>query len=255
MASLLPPTRKVPLVGSDMASFWDERARENAAYFVDNTLDYRSPNFDRFWEDGPRTVDRVLALVDAPAIPPDAHVVEIGCGIGRLTRALAARAASVRALDVSAEMLERARAANPGLDTVEWLHGDGATLTGIADASTDVVFSHVVFQHIPDPSITLGYVCEMGRVLRPGGWAAFQISNDPDIHLPRHAPAGFGARLGRLLRRRPGGQGHPAWLGSSVDLGDLAAAAADGGLEVAHVVGAGTQFCLVRLRRSPTSAR
>ena len=45
-------------------------------------------------------------------------MVEIGCGIGRLTGPLAARGASVRALGVSPRMLALAREHNPGLASV-----------------------------------------------------------------------------------------------------------------------------------------
>ena len=230
-----------------MGGYWDERARENAAYFVDNDLDYAETDLAAFWAKGPETVDRVLARLEAPAIRPQDEIVEIGCGIGRLTRPLAERGERVWALDVSAEMLRRAREANPQLTNVEWVHGDGTTLTGIPDASADVVFSHVVFQHIPDPATTLGYVREMGRVLRPGGWAAFQASNDPSIHRPWRQP--LGRRLLRALGRAPKGLDHPAWLGSAVELEDLRAAAAAGGLDVERLDGEGTQFCLVLLRR------
>jgi SAM-dependent methyltransferase len=230
-----------------MGSFWDERARENAAYFVDNTLDYRGSDLEDFWARGPEVLDRVLGVVEAPAIAPDDDVVEIGCGVGRLTRPLSERARTVRALDVSAEMLAQAREHNPQLANVEWIHGDGTSLTGIGDASADVVFSHVVFQHVPDPAITLGYVREMGRVLRPGGWAAFQISNDSTIHRPR--PRRLRDRLATVVGRAPSGQDDPAWLGSAVELDALEAAARDGGLTVERVTGAGTQFCIVLLAR------
>jgi SAM-dependent methyltransferase len=226
---------------ADMREFWDERARENALYFVDNTLDYRSPDAERFWREGELVVERILQMLGASVEPGD-HVVEIGCGVGRLTRALAALAARVTALDVSAEMLARARELNPELDGVTWLEGDGASLAGVDDASADACLSHVVFQHIPDPGVTLGYVREMGRVLRPGGWSAFQVSNDPGVHRPRR-------RLRALLRRGPRGQEHPAWLGSAVDLDELGATAAAAGMDVERVEGAGTQFCLVLLRR------
>jgi len=56
----------------------------------------------------------------------------------------------------------------------------------------------------------------------------------------------------RLLRRGsdgPRGQHHPAWLGSAVDLDELRQTAAAAGLDVERVEGAGTQFCLVMLRR------
>ena len=44
-----------------MGSFWDARARENPAYFVDNTLDYAAPDLDAFWARGPATLDALLA--------------------------------------------------------------------------------------------------------------------------------------------------------------------------------------------------
>jgi SAM-dependent methyltransferase len=164
-----------------------------------------------------------------------------------MTRALAQRGASVRALDVSEEMLELARSYNPGLENVEWIHGDGESLAGIDTGSADCCFSHVVFQHIPDPRITLGYVREMGRVLRSGGWSAFQVSNDPSVHRPDHAS--WAKRLRSLIGREPRGQEDPAWLGSAVDLDDLRSAAAEGGLALERVENEGTQYCLVLLRR------
>jgi SAM-dependent methyltransferase len=228
-----------------MGAFWDARARENAEYFVENRLDYENPDLEAFWASGAEAVDTFVEHLGLEIGPTD-DVVEVGCGVGRLTRVLAERAASVRALDVSSEMLERARTHNPGLSGVEWLHGDGLTLTGVRDASADGVFSHVVFQHIPDPRITYGYVAEMGRVLRPGGWAAFQVSNNPSIHEQR---PGLRHRVAAALGRAPKGAGDPAWRGSAVDLGTLRSTAAGAGLDVERITGEGTQYCLVLLRR------
>ena len=231
-----------------MGSFWDERARENALYFVDNTIDYRSPDLERFFAAGEDVVDRILAMVEAE-IGPEDDVVEIGCGVGRLTRALARRARSVTALDISAEMLERARELNPQIENVTWLKGDGVSLAGVGDASADVCFSHVVFQHIPDPAVTLGYVREMGRVLRPGGWSAFHVSNDPDLHRPLSGIARLRHRALAAVGRAPQGQDDPAWLGSAVDLAELRETAASAGMRTERVTGEGTQFCFVLLRR------
>src|SRR4051794_32710519 len=228
-----------------MARFWDARAREDAWYFVDNRLAYRRPDAERFWEDGRRDLDLLMAIAGTE-VRADDVVVEIGCGLGRLTRVLAERAAHVHALDVSPEMVRRARELSPALDNVTWLVGNGADLTPVADASADAVVSHVVFQHIPDPAVTLGYVREMGRVLRPGGWAAFQLSNDPGLHQER---IGTRNRVKAALRRAPKGQDEPEWLGSAVDLQDVEAAAKEGGLDIAKVVGEGTQFCFVRAVR------
>lgn len=235
--------------GRAMAAFWDRRARENALYFVDTRVDYRSPDLEQFWAGGETDVHELLTAAGAALERSDA-IVEVGCGVGRLTRALSARCARVLAVDVSEEMLERARVLNPDIDNVSWLAGDGTTLAGIEDASADACLSHVVFQHVPDPEITLGYVREMGRVLRPGGWAAFQVSNDPGLHRPL---IGRRHRLEARLGRAPRGQEAAEWLGSAVALEDLRGAAQDGGMELERVVGEGTQFCLVRARRGSTT--
>jgi SAM-dependent methyltransferase len=228
--------------------FWDARAREAAFFFVDDRVDYRDPDLAAFWAQGERDLDALLGALDVD-IGADEQLVEIGCGVGRLTRVLARRAAHVNALDVSAEMLAQARRHNAGLENVTWIESDGESLAPVPDASSDGVFSHVVFQHIPDPGVTLGYVREMGRVLRPGGWAAFQISNDPNVHRPRTGLARLGHVLRSLVGRAPRGQADPAWLGSAVELAALRGTADEAGLDVERIEGEGTQFCLVRLRR------
>jgi SAM-dependent methyltransferase len=229
-----------------MRRFWDERAREDAFYFVDNRIRYKDPDAaELFWELGRRDLDELLGSLDVE-LCADAVVVEIGCGVGRLTRVIAARAAHVKALDVSDQMLAIARRENDALENVDWILGDGVSLAGVADSSADTVVSHVVFQHIPEPAITLGYVREIGRVLRPGGIAAVQMSNNPDVH---HWEFTWRDRVRQRLGRAPRGQGDAAWIGSAVDLADLRAAAADAGLEIEKLVNEGTQYMLVRMRR------
>ncbi len=227
--------------------FWNRRAREDAYFFVDNRRAYRDAELSSFWIAGERDFDELLSRLGVRLDPRDV-VVDIGCGVGRLTRAIAERVARVYALDVSSEMIERARAHHRELHNVKWIVGDGCSLRPLPEASADVCVSHVVFQHIPDPAITLGYVAEIGRVLRPGGWAAFQVSNDPRVHRPRRRRAL--AWLAGVSGRGPRGQSDPAWLGSAVELEDLRAAAAAAGLALERIVGEGTQFCLIRARRS-----
>ena len=229
-----------------MRRFWDRRARENAWYFINNTLSYANPDLERFWASGERDVDEILGKLDVELAPSD-HVVEIGCGAGRMSRAIARRVARVTALDVSPRMLEIAREQNPTLHNVDWVLGDGMTLAGVPDASADGCISYVVLQHIPDPEVILSYVREMGRVLRPGGWAVFQVSNLPSVHKPRfHGPR---RRWASLRGWMPRGQRDAAWLGTAVELDALRAAAADAKLDLERIEGEGTQFCLVRARR------
>src|SRR6266511_3261226 len=228
-----------------MGRFWDERAREDAMFFVDDREPYGKADEERFWAQGERDLDHVLGKLGARIEEGDS-VVDLGCGVGRLTRVIAARAESVYAIDVSAEMLAKARKHNPELGNVEWIHGDGSPLRPIPDKAADAVVSPVVVQHIPDPRVTYGYVAEMGHVLRPGGWAAFQVSNDPGIH---RATQSVGSRLRAAIGRAPRGQTEPQWLGSAVEMDELRATAARANLEINRVEGEGTQFCLALARR------
>lgn len=228
-----------------MARFWDERAKEDAFYFVDDRLEYGNPDEERFWEQGREALDIIFGSLGV-ALEPGQTVLDVGCGLGRLTRELATRAGRVVALDISQEMLTRAQELNRHLSNVRWVHGDGSSLAGVEDASVDACVSHVVFQHLPEPELTYGYVREMGRVLRPSGWAAFQVSDDPAVHRPRRTGAGRRARA--ALGRAPRGQDRAEWLGSAVDLGELRRAADTGGLDVERVENEGTQYCLVLAR-------
>lgn len=237
---------------SHMSDFWDERAREDALFFVDDRLRY---DRDRgtgdeawFWAEGERLLDELLQRSDAPAIAPDAVALDLGCGVGRFTRVLADRTAHVHAVDVSSEMLERAQQMLASHGNVEFHHGDGVSLP-LPDASVDVAVSFVVFQHIPDPLVTLGYIRELGRVLRPGGWAVFQLSNDPAVHRVGRADLARPRLLDRVLRRTPQGTDDPAWLGSAVTIEQLDGALADGGLHSEHRSGVGSQYLLERASR------
>ena len=139
--------------------FWDRRADEDAFFFVDNRLRYRRPDLGRFWSEGERDLAKLLGAVGAAIEPSDNVSGDRMWCRSAYARALESGAASVRALDVSARMLTLAQRHNRGLDNVEWVLGDGRRSPRSPPISVDACVSHVVFQHIPDPEITL--------VLRP----------------------------------------------------------------------------------------
>lgn len=160
-----------------MRRYWDAAAARNAAWYVDTSLDYDAPDMSRFLETGRRIVAETLS--DAPITPRDRRVaVEIGSGLGRICAALADHFDEVIGIDISPEMVRRARhlVVDP---RVRFLVGDGASLAPLEDASADFVMSFTVFQHIPEPAVVRGYLVEVGRVLRPGGVLAVQWNATP----------------------------------------------------------------------------
>src|SRR3954465_1282285 len=90
-----------------MRRYWDERAKENAAWYVDTSLHYDDPDLDQFFATGRKIVDQ--ALTHAPDDwTPAGLAVEIGSGLGRIALALADRFDKVIGVDISPEMIQQA---------------------------------------------------------------------------------------------------------------------------------------------------
>jgi ubiquinone/menaquinone biosynthesis C-methylase UbiE len=109
------------------------------------------------------------------------RLIDVACGPGVVTAALASSAASVVAFDATEQMLEkvRARCAGAGLTNVEFKSGDAEQLP-FGDATFDGVVTRLAIHHFAAPQRALD---EMYRVLRPGGAAAIVdviSSEDPD---------------------------------------------------------------------------
>jgi ubiquinone/menaquinone biosynthesis C-methylase UbiE len=100
--------------------------------------------------------------------PDRAKVLEIGCGTGAITRALAAwpRVGEVVGVDPSPYLIDTAWSLNSGLPNLVFEVGDGKALS-FKEASCDVVILHTVLTHVPEPEAVLA---EAHRTLRPGGW-------------------------------------------------------------------------------------
>jgi len=101
------------------------------------------------------------------------RALEIGCGIGRVTEFLAQDFTTVYGVDISREMILRAkeRLSLPGL---VFLEGDGLHLP-VPDSAVDFVFSFIVFQHMPSLDVVVSNLKETYRVLGEHGVAKIQV--------------------------------------------------------------------------------
>lgn len=107
-----------------------------------------------------------------PALKPG-NALDFGCGVGRLTEPLADMFDTVTGIDISAEQIRLAqeRVQRPN---VTFQVNAAADLAAYESDSFDLVYAHVVFQHMR-PELTFGYLTEFARVLRPGGVACFDL--------------------------------------------------------------------------------
>jgi SAM-dependent methyltransferase len=137
----------------------------------------------RHWADHQGRYDGIndganTPLLDAAAVTPTDRVLDIGCGSGRVTRLAAGRAAYALGIDLSAPMLERARAsaAAESVDNVDFVQGD-AQVYDFEEAAFDVAVSRFGIMFFADPVEGFGNI---GRALRPGGRLAFVCPQDFD---------------------------------------------------------------------------
>jgi ubiquinone/menaquinone biosynthesis C-methylase UbiE len=109
-----------------------------------------------------------------------------------MTRALSEVFGQVYAVDVSGEMIARAKEALADRSNVHLFRNSGADLQVLGDVSIDFAFSYIVFQHIPDREVIYSYAREVNRLLRPGGLFKFQVQGalategEPDTWLGVH---------------------------------------------------------------------
>ncbi len=162
---------------------WDERARENARYYV--ATGKNDWTDDEFFQSGERTVAEEI-LTDMINIcqgkdPKQMKVLEIGCGAGRVTRALAGVFGEVHAVDVSGEMVARAKNALADRPNAFVYRNNGKDLSVIPGEGYDFAFSTIVFQHIPSREVIYSYVREVRRLLRPGALFKFQVQGDSSM--------------------------------------------------------------------------
>ncbi|MDA8255385.1 MAG: class I SAM-dependent methyltransferase [Betaproteobacteria bacterium] len=101
-------------------------------------------------------------------IEPGMTVVDLGCGYGYFTAAIARRVGPGRVVgfDLDPEMLEQAQAACEGMANCDWLRGDAMELTGLIGAPADYVLIANTFHGVPDKT---ALAREVASSLKPNG--------------------------------------------------------------------------------------
>src|SRR5690348_8945065 len=142
MASNLPKLRQE----------WNEIASVDALWAINSRSDrkHNKWDLDDFFDTGAEQVRTILNSCTASGLQVTyGDAVDFGCGVGRLTRHLAGTFRSVSGIDISEEMIARARSLNPSLNNVAFFANPHPDLRIIADASCDFLCSIFVLQHMP----------------------------------------------------------------------------------------------------------
>ncbi len=159
---------------------WETLGREDPlwAVFVIPGARGGGWDLDAFLATGRDEVNRSMArLADLTPGTGREHVLDFGCGVGRLSVALADHFDRVTGVDAAPAMLERARDLAP--DHCTFVLNQEPDLAFLTGRSVDVAYSSLVLQHLPRPR-ALAYLRELIRVTRPDGCVVVQVATRPD---------------------------------------------------------------------------
>ena len=169
-----------PHVSQRMRDDWNERAREDAHYYVAfGSKEQDQEGFESTAAEVVGAIEWELKRFPRNANRRSWRALEIGCGPGRLIKPLSRSFGEIHGVDVSDEMVRIAQDRLRGIPHAHVHATNGASLNLFADESFDVVYSYAVFQHIPSRDVVLEYMRETRRVLKPGGIFRGQFNGVP----------------------------------------------------------------------------
>lgn len=191
-----------------LARTWEALGRDDPFWAVLTEQEQRGGKWDPevFFATGVAEMKQLAVELERRGLRlGGARALDFGCGVGRITQALADHFERVDGVDISAPMLEQARRFNARGEVCHFAENRCPDLRLFDDGQFDFVYSRIVLQHMP-VQMARRYLEEFCRVLRPGGLLYFQIPagwnlSSPVIHeLLRHHVT-KPRRLYKLLRR------------------------------------------------------
>jgi SAM-dependent methyltransferase len=235
----------------ELRARWVERSGEDRLFHINaDRADWSDQDFLASGEaDVVREVDPHLHLLPRPAA--ESTALDVGCGVGRLSRALATRFALVEGVDISPPMVEEAQRFAPPVPTnvrFQVCVGDGSL--PLDSASVDLAFSFIVFQHLPTAALVRANVVELARVLVPGGIARVQVNGHRRRFAERLSVGVDRSDRVPLLHRKPRLKLDPhSHMGVVFSERAARRLAAEAGLELLDLQGVGEQHLWLLLRR------
>jgi SAM-dependent methyltransferase len=164
---------------------WESLAHKDAlaAILTDETKSGGRWDIPQFMATGDAEIETVLQHLAAIGLQPDPSgaVLDFGCGVGRLTQALARRFPSCVGVDISQEMITRANALNQ-YGHCRYVMSATPHLA-FEDEEFSFLYSNLVLQHV-SRRFAVSYLREFIRVLAPGGVLVFGVQDSfatPDL--------------------------------------------------------------------------
>ncbi len=236
MSSQTINAKKEPASPGDFAETmkrdWNQRAEKNSRWYINTVrLDQSEEEFDATGLNEINTlILPELILMTGGRNPKELKFLEIGCGIGRMTKHLAAIFGEIHSTDVSGEMIRQARERLSHLPNVHLHETNGVDFAALPSDYFDIVFSAYVFQHVPSKEVIAANIREAYRVVKPGGIVRVHTNG---VEAQSYAEAA-----------------KDTWSGATYTESELRQLAGELGAQLISIYGANTMFCWAMMRKS-----
>jgi ubiquinone/menaquinone biosynthesis C-methylase UbiE len=161
----------------DVQQDWDAFGKSDPLWAIITDPKRRGNRWDvsEFFKTGVSEIRQLMDYVDSLGVPvPKKRALDFGCGVGRLSQALAGYFQEVHGVDVAPSMIDLASQYNRYGDRCRYHLNDRPSLALFGDDTFDFVYSNITLQHI-DPIHSKKYIKEFVRILAPGGLLVFQM--------------------------------------------------------------------------------
>lgn len=161
----------------ELRANWNELGSTDPLWAILTVPEYKGNRWgvEEFFRSGQAAVGDILGRIGGELGLPARHgrALDFGCGVGRLTQALADHFDHVDGVDIAPSMIDSARRYNRAGHRCSYYLNERDDLEIFEDSRFDFVLSEIVLQHM-QPRYALNYIREFVRVLCPGGLLIFQ---------------------------------------------------------------------------------